>query len=223
MFCWSIGSVLCQSKVISYIVYYISLYTQWTNTFKISIILCFWYVNVSKKFWDEPKWVPIRNWINAVYGHINQITIIFAIYWWSKAIYQNKHCLNTWSTKIILLYSVFARWRLIENKLYLLYICIIVQLVDWCSSGSSRKSTHFWPDTNINLQLYLINIYKNNIILYQNELLVGIFTLPWNLGPSMIFVFLLIMIMKKCYWCNIITKTYGLHNVSNYCAKGNCS
>ena len=145
------------------------------NTFKISIILCFWYVNVSKKFWDEPKWVPIRNWINAVYGHINQITIIFAIYWWSKAIYQNKHCLNTWSTKIILLYSVFARWRLIENKLYLLYICIIVQLVDWCSSGSSRKSTHFWPDTNINLQLYLINIYKNNIILYQNELLVGIF------------------------------------------------
>ena len=144
------------------------------NTFKVSIILCFWYVNVSKKFWDEPKWVPIRNWINAVYGHINQITIIFAIYWWSKAIYQNKHCLNTWSTKIILLYSVFARWRLIENKLYLLYICIIVQLVDWCSSGSSRKSTHFWPDTNINLQLYLINIYKNNIILYQNELLVGI-------------------------------------------------
>ena len=183
MFCWSIGSVLCQSKVISYIVYYISLYTQWAIqkiyflrfTFKISIILCFWYVNVSKKFWDEPKWVPIRNWINAVYGHINQITIIFAIYWWSKAIYQNKHCLNTWSTKIILLYSVFARWRLIENKLYLLYICIIVQLVDWCSSGSSRKSTHFWPDTNINLQLYLINIYKNNIILYQNELLVGIF------------------------------------------------
>ena len=144
-------------------------------TLKISLILCFWYVNVSKKFWDEPKWVPIRNWINAVYGHINQITIIFAIYWWSKAIYQNKHCLNTWSTKIILLYSVFARWRLIENKLYLLYICIIVQLVDWCSSGNSRKSTHFWPDTNINLQLYLINIYKNNIILYQNELLVGIF------------------------------------------------
>ena len=144
------------------------------NTLNISIILSFWYVNVSKKFWDEPKWVPIRNWINAVYGHINQITIIFAIYWWSKAIYQNKHCLNTWSTKIILLYSVFARWRLIENKLYLLYICIIVQLVDWCSSGSSRKSTHFWPDTNINLQLYLINIYKNNIILYQNELLVGI-------------------------------------------------
>ena len=143
--------------------------------FKISIILCFWYVNVSKKFWDEPKWVPIRNWINAVYGHINQITIIFAIYWWSKAIYQNKHCLNTWSTKIILLYSVFARWRLIENKLYLLYICIIVQLVDWCSSGSSRKSTHFWPDTNINLQLYLINIYENNIILYPNELLVEIF------------------------------------------------
>ena len=139
------------------------------------IILCFWYVNVSKKFWDEPKWVPIRNWINAVYGHINQITIIFAIYWWSKAIYQNKHCLNTWSTKIILLYSVFARWRLIENKLYVLYICIIVQLVDWCSSGSSRKSTHFWPDTNINLQLYLINIYGNNVILYQSELLVRIF------------------------------------------------
>ena len=205
MFCWSIGSVLCQSKRISYIVYYISLYAKWNsltwtdkNKFIISIILCFWYVNVSKKFWDEPKWVPIRNWINAVYGHINQITIIFAIYWWSKAIYQNKHCLNTWSTKIILLYSVFARWRLIENKLYLLYICIIVQLVDWCSSGSSRKSTHFWPDTNINLQLYLINIYKNNIILYQNELLVGIFTLPWYLGTSMIFVFLLIMIMKRC-------------------------
>ena len=155
------------------------------NTFKISIMLCFWYVNVSNNIWDEPKWVSIRNWINAVYGHINQITIIFAIYWWSKAIYQNKHCLNTWSTKIILLCSVFARWRLIENKLYLLYICIIVQLVDWCSSGSSRKSTHFWPDTNINLQLYLINIYEKNIILYQNELLVGIFYIavnrPWYL------------------------------------------
>ena len=151
------------------------LFAIYKNTLKISIILCFWYVNVSKKFWDEPKWVPIRNWINAVYGHINQITIIFAIYWWSKAIYQNKHCLNTWSTKIILLYSVFARWRLIENKLYLLYICIIVQLVDWCSSGSSRESTHLWPDTNINLQPYLINIYENNIILYPNELLVEIF------------------------------------------------